>query len=1088
MASVLPESGPSEDEGTPRGRETLTVGPTEGSLLGEVARLGRGPVVSPADRYVVESELARGGLGRILKAYDRVLERWVALKEVLRGRGFLEERLAREARVTSRLEHPGIVPVYDAGQWPDGRRYYAMKLVSGRTLLDAINAAPALAQRLALLPRVVAVAEAVAYAHSKRVLHRDLKPANVILGDFGETFVADWGLAKDLEGPSDPMPTPMPTPTPAADGMTPIGAVLGTRGYMAPEQERGDAVDERADVYALGALLYHTLTGVAPAKAQARPTPEAAVASTEVPRRHEAPTIPGSGPLPLEELVPEIPAELAAVVRKAMAPAAADRYADARELAADLARYLTGHLLEAHRYTVWSLARRWIGRHRAVVAVCAAATIICIAVALTSMSRIIRARRTAETRTDELTLAQSRMLLEHDPTLSLAYLKQYSLTAPRWDEAYAIASEAIGHGVARHEWLTDDPLCAAWSPDGAWIAICSSDGHAHLSRPDGTRYLLGADEGSVNEVAFSPDGARLAVVADKGVRIWDHLGGSAVSRLIGRLDESDEAVTIAFSPDGRQLATGDGTSVVVWDLATSARRVLAGHTEMVHSVAFASDGALASTARDNTLRVWDLATGRGRVLGVLQPGENQVRRAAIGSVVTVANDTIRRWDLARDTSEVVATLPGAELYGLDVAADGTIAVGTVDGQVRLFDPRRGNWTLLGHRAYIQGLALSGDGRHLVSAARDGRVRTWDLAPPDGERIAGNARKVLAARFGEQVEVVTVGAAGEIALSGSHGAVADWQPPHPAEASANSAAFSTRGDRVALLLEDGSVRAWNRASRSWRELGRFPAARRLTYLADAASHLLVREMHGMVLLDEQREHPACALEVRERVTAGAVSADGQLVALGLASASGTTEVKLLEVAGCAVRSLFVAPGAIWVHALAFSPDGRKLASSDEGGTVSLFDRDTGQVRRLAGHKQAVYMVAWSADGARLASAGDDEVRLWDPARGTGARVLRTSARPVTIGFAPHDVLLIVDVTAVRELDLGTGLTRVRPTHDGTIVGAWLAVDGAAIVSVSDAGTVREWPAVPSVTPPAEPAALRAWLDTATDVTAADGESH
>src|SRR5882757_7192881 len=149
------------------------------------------------DRYEQVSEHARGGLGRVVRAVDRRLGRTVAVKELLRHDPANEARFMREAMITARLEHPGIVPVHEAGRWPNGDPYYVMKLVEGRTLKELICETATVRERLGLLPHVIAVADAVGYAHSEGVIHRDLKPSNVIVGSFGETIVVDWGLARD---------------------------------------------------------------------------------------------------------------------------------------------------------------------------------------------------------------------------------------------------------------------------------------------------------------------------------------------------------------------------------------------------------------------------------------------------------------------------------------------------------------------------------------------------------------------------------------------------------------------------------------------------------------------------------------------------------------------------------------------------------------------------------------------------------------------------------------------------------------------------------------------------------------------------
>src|SRR5687767_13331697 len=213
------------------------------------------------ERYTVIAEHARGGIGRILRARDEELGRVLAVKELLAPYPEAEARFVREALITARLEHPGIVPVHEAGRWESGEPFYAMKMVSGRTLKELVEEKKSLADRLSLLPHLIDVAEAIAYAHDRGVIHRDLKPANVIAGEFGETIVIDWGLAKAI-GEPDVAEASRELEVP--DGLTRTGAVLGTPVYMAPEQARGEEVDARADVYALGAILYFLLCGSHP--------------------------------------------------------------------------------------------------------------------------------------------------------------------------------------------------------------------------------------------------------------------------------------------------------------------------------------------------------------------------------------------------------------------------------------------------------------------------------------------------------------------------------------------------------------------------------------------------------------------------------------------------------------------------------------------------------------------------------------------------------------------------------------------------------------------------------------------------------
>ncbi|MEO8701160.1 MAG: serine/threonine-protein kinase [Kofleriaceae bacterium] len=292
------------------------------------------PVVDPSV-YDIDQELASGGMGRITKAQDRRLGRDVAIKEVLDPK--LRARFEREAMITARLQHPAIVPIYEAGTWPNGAAFYTMRLVWGGTLAVAIHKTRTMADRLALLPHVVAVTDALAYAHSNRIIHRDLKPGNVLVGEFGETVVIDWGLAKELDHARIPltgMGLELLGSSPGSN-LTRAGTVLGTPGFMPPEQANGEAIDERADVYALGAILYNLLAGAPPYWDKLpNGSPELTIAAGRA-----------GPPTPIAELAPETPADLIAIVERAMARRTTDRYTTAKELAEQLRSFQAGKLI-----------------------------------------------------------------------------------------------------------------------------------------------------------------------------------------------------------------------------------------------------------------------------------------------------------------------------------------------------------------------------------------------------------------------------------------------------------------------------------------------------------------------------------------------------------------------------------------------------------------------------------------------------------------------------------------------------------------------------------------------------------------------
>jgi Flp pilus assembly protein TadD len=328
-------------------------------------------------RFHVLRPHARGGLGEVFVAYDEELHREVALKEIQQrhaGHPESHSRFLLEAEVTGRLEHPGVVPVYGLGRYPDGRPFYAMRFIKGDSLREAIerfHAAEkpgrdpgerALALR-ELLGRFVAVCNAVAYAHSRGVLHRDLKPANVMLGPYGETLVVDWGLAKLLgrpEGAAGPGETALRPPSAQDVPPTQVGTAHGTPAYMSPEQAEGrvDSLGPASDIYSLGATLYTLLTGRV-----SREGPGVGTVLAKVAR--------GEGPSP-RQVKKGVPPPLDAICRKAMALRPEDRYGSALALAADVEHWLADEPVSAYREPWAVRCGRWVRRHKTTVAATAA--------------------------------------------------------------------------------------------------------------------------------------------------------------------------------------------------------------------------------------------------------------------------------------------------------------------------------------------------------------------------------------------------------------------------------------------------------------------------------------------------------------------------------------------------------------------------------------------------------------------------------------------------------------------------------------------------------------------------------------------
>jgi serine/threonine protein kinase len=301
-----------------------------------------------AGRYEVVEKIGQGGMGSVYLARDLALDRMVALK-VLASTPADESAISRfrtEARILGRLEHPGIVPVHDVGQLPDGRMFYAMKLVKGKRL-DALVAEPI----LDLLRIFERICEAVSFAHAYGVIHRDLKPENIMVGAFGEVLVMDWGVAK-LRAEKAAAPSAEQAPGSSVPGQTSPGTVLGTPAYMAPEQRRGDIgqIDERTDVYGLGAILYFLQTGKNPAEAAADKG------------AHVNLTLAGDRYHKIAR-----PRLLSAICAKALAADPDDRYSGARDLAADINRFLAGDSVVAYPEGLLDAIARWCSKYRTAI-------------------------------------------------------------------------------------------------------------------------------------------------------------------------------------------------------------------------------------------------------------------------------------------------------------------------------------------------------------------------------------------------------------------------------------------------------------------------------------------------------------------------------------------------------------------------------------------------------------------------------------------------------------------------------------------------------------------------------------------------
>jgi tetratricopeptide (TPR) repeat protein len=590
------------------------------------------------DRYALVRELARGGGGRIAVAMDLKLGRRIALKRPIDRDG--SARLEREAMVMARLEHPSIVPIHDAGRDAEGP-FYAMKLLGGPNLSERIREAETFEARLGLLRVVSAVCDAMAYAHARGVIHRDLKPANVVVGEFGEVAVIDWGLAKAV---ADVERTPG-AETISAE-LTIDGAVMGTPAYMAPEQAAGGEVDARADVYALGAMLYQVLTGELP--------------YGRLSSKEQLATLIEGPPPPVDEREPRVPAELAAIVGKAMARAPGDRYPGAGELAEDVHRYETGRLVAAHRYTRVMRARRWMRRHRGALAI-AIATLASAGAIAFAMTRPAAAASTCvdldrDVRAAWNDTARARIARAFAPSPGAVG----AVTAALDERASRIAAMRREACVAREtraqsSEVVDDRMGCLDERTGELRAVAASRAQlapAELERAPAALGALGsiddcADTRRLRDAPLPTDRAARAEV----LAVDERLTQLDAQNLIG---STQVVAAIAPSLIGRAAATGHGPLVARALLVTGemlaslertaeAEKLLGGaivaaeraHDDARRGLAMNDLAVLALNERDKLDRAEELATQAQAIAE--RTGDARMLRGALDALAQVAS-------------------------------------------------------------------------------------------------------------------------------------------------------------------------------------------------------------------------------------------------------------------------------------------------------------------------------------------------------------------------------------------------------------------------------------------------------------------
>jgi WD40 repeat protein len=949
--------------------------------------------------YEILGERGRGGMGIVYEARQIGLQRTVALKMIRVGYAASPEdlgRFRREAEAIAHLDHPNIVPIYEVGEF-HGCPYFTMKLYSGGSLADRIGR---LADNPAACGRLVEiVARALQHAHERGMLHRDIKPSNILLDAEGRPHLVDFGLAKRFRGDA---------------GVSFASAIVGTPGYMAPEQALGSQhVTIASDVYGLGAVLYELLTGRMPFHGDT-PLSTLLIASREPVVR---PTT----------LNPRVPLDLETICLKCLEKDPARRYPAALELAEDLKRWQAGRPILARPVSGWEQARRWCGRNPGMASMTAAVAMLLLvlgagasfsALYLSSALKKVdsereRAQRAEQEKTDKLWesyRAQARAV-----RLSTQPGRRFDGLAALTEAARLRPAVSLRHDAIACMALPDLRVARQWvgRPEGtAGLAFDSLlDRYARSDQQGCISIRSTADDAELTNlpglgqpgwlIRFSPDGRYLAVrYLDKTAKVW------AISTRQAIAIEPREI--FAFTPDSRQMASLDGKFIQFFDLPTGRRgkRFAVKEVKLPTCIVFDPEGRrLILAAMDNAvpIQVYDLATEK--LLFVLSP---QVGVRAVS------------WR------------PDGRM----------LAAACADLHIRLFDTDRGRpvAVLEGHEAETTEVEFHPNGQLLVSTGWDNVLCLWDTAAnrlllssplgdsqgfpkyqfsPDGLRLG------YFADGSSRIGLWDVATGQECRVLHAHDASEKWVWD----------ADVSRDGRLAASAHTDGIRLWDLASRRqifhWDQKGSHAQTTR--FLSDGRE-LLVYNTTGLLRFPISYSpegktavgSPYRLLDLPDADPAG-LSADATRDGERIALADRARE-RVIVLDKKQEKKIFV-PGHTYINRVAISPDGRWIASSTWGSEqrrVRVVDMNTQEV--VHEWKEDYLVAAFSPDGRRLVTGGDT-CRFWDVGSWELVKELRvdpTLSKVAEMAFHPEGTFLALAQSSrvVRLVDPETGEEAAR----------------------------------------------------------------
>jgi WD40 repeat protein len=998
--------------------------------------------------FEIVGELGRGGMGVVYKAKQLSLNRFVALKMILSGAhagSSQRERFRREAEAAAHLKHPNIVQVYEVGEHKQ-HPYCALEYVEGRALNEVIRAGiPPFAWSAEIVEQLARAAD---YAHRRGIVHRDLKPGNILLS--GECREAGSGPAseKDKQKPakeevaflaSIPKITDFGLAKRLGDSQvqTKTGDVLGTPSYMAPEQAAGKSreIGPPADIYALGVILYELLCGAPPFEGINTWDTVSQVLNRE--------------PAPPSRRNPRVPRDLETICLKCLQKEIGKRYATALELAEDLRRYANGEPIAARPVGRVERGIMWVRRRPGLSALLGACAVLLLVLLIGGwVMALNQARSNRELK--QVNRANHDALVRLHVTQGLHYVEDEDLAGSLVWFARALTLDRNDAREPAHRlrltsvlrqcprltqmWFHEGSVTqVAFSPDGRWVLTASDDGTARVwnAATGAARFEPLRHELSITSAAFSRDGKYIVTASsDKTAAVWDAVTGRRVATLIGH-EKQVRAATL--SADGSKIvsASADGTARV-WDAVTG--KLLGSplrHQGPVVRACFHPDGTRVLTAsEDGAAYVWRIETGAAQVQTKLTH-DGPVRDAVFspdGAMAATASDdgSARLWGTSTGRPLAAPFRHHGPVFQVAFRPDGQrLATASADLTVRLWECKNGKALppVIRHYSSVTSVAFSADGMRLVTGSDDNSTRVWDAE--DGRPIT---------------------------------------PPLPHNGEVVQACFSPDGRSIATAAEDTTARLYDLevAEASIPTLNHKGPVLQASYDASgtrvltASADGTARVWHGRTgkPIAELRGHQGAVL-------AASFSADGRFV--GTAGADAT--VRIWD--GRLYHLLQVLIGHVGpVRALTFSPDGGRTLTIGEDGAARIWECATGRALVVLNgteraQRERINDAVFSPDGTRVVTSGSDgTVRLWDLASNQEIGHCKRHQRQVVgVVFSPDGRRIAtasLDRT-VRLVDASTPeLAEIAILqHAGPVQGAVFRADGARLLTWSDDNTARVW---------------------------------